>query len=223
MTSSKLPTRSGFIVKKTHSNQLHDEDRAFLALRKSLESYAPISDETWQALMKIAKFRSLAKHSYLYRSSEVPHSYAYIYQGLIRCFSCDAKGSEYNKNFFDEGMFPGSMTALLTSTPSKHVFEVLEDTLIIEINFAGYRKLMIEKNDLKLFQIYYLEKNWLLTKDAREVEIVQDDATARYLRFVEKHPSLVERLPQYHIASHLGITPTQLSRIRKKIIASQPM
>ena len=70
---------------------------------------------------------------------------------------------------------------------------------------------------MKLFQIHYLEKNWLLAKDAREIELVQEDATARYLRFIDEYPRLVERLPQYHIALHLGITPTQLSRIRKNL------
>jgi len=194
-----------------------DEDKAFLALRKSLESYSKISNNTWHEFHDIAKFKSLTKHAILYTAGEIPQSYAFIYQGLIRCFSCDDKGNEYNKNFFDEGMFPGAMTALLTSSPSALAFETLEDSLIIEIDFTAYRKLMIEKDDLKLFQIYYLEKNWLLAKDAREIELVQEDATARYLHFINEKPNLVERLPQYHIASHLGITPTQLSRIRKNL------
>jgi len=196
---------------------LNDEKMSFRALRHSLESYAPISDESWEALRGISKFRSLTKHTLLYRAGDIPQSYAYICQGLIRCFVCDEKGKEYNKNFFDEGMFPGSMTALLISSPSMLAFETIEDTLIIEIDFPAYRKLMIEKDDLKLFQIYYLEKNWLLAKDSREIEIVQDDATARYLRFIDNNPTLVARLTQYHIASHLGITPTQLSRIRKNL------
>jgi len=196
---------------------LSDEEKAYLALRKSLESYSFISNETWQALRGFSKFRSLTKDCILYRIGEVPNSYAYVYQGLVRCFVYDEKGNEYNKNFFDEGMFPGSMTALLTSTPSILAFEALEDALIIEIDFSAYRKLMIEKDDLKLFQIHYLEKNWLLAKEPREIEIVQDNATARYLRFIDKHPNLVDRLAQYHIASHLGITPTQLSRIRKNL------
>ena len=199
------------------SPTLNEENKSFLALRNSLASYAPISDETWEAFRGISKFRALAKHTVLYRAGNMPQSYAYVYQGLMRCFVCDENGKEYNKNFFDEGMFPGAMTALLTSSPSALAFETIEDTLLIEIDFLSYRKLMIEKNDLKLFQIYYLEKNWLLAKDSREIEIVQDDATARYLRFIEEHPTLVNRLPQYHIASHLGITPTQLSRIRKNL------
>lgn len=196
---------------------MNDEDKSFLALRNSLVSYAPISDKTWEALKGISKFRSLPKNTLLYSAGNMTQSYAYVYQGLMRCFACDENGKEYNKNFFDEGMFPGAMTALLTASPSMLSFESIEDTLLIEIDFLSYRKLMVESSDLKLFQIYYLEKNWLLAKDSREIEIVQDDATARYLRFIDEKPTLVNRLAQYHIASHLGITPTQLSRIRKNL------
>jgi hypothetical protein len=94
---------------------------------------------------------------------------------------------------------------------------------LIEIDFLAYRRLLLEYDDLKLFQIYYLEKNWLLDKDEREISLVQLDASARYQQFMSDFPRLVERLPQYHIASHLGITPTQLSRIRKKSSFHQPM
>lgn len=193
------------------------EDKTFLFLRQTLESYAPISDETWLAFKKICTFRALPKGAFLYKVGELPTVFSYVYQGLVRCFVCDQKGNEYNKTFFAEGAFPGSMSALLSSSPSAVAFETIEATLLIDINFLAYRRLMIEKDDLKLFQIYYLEKNWLRAKDVRETEIVQQDATTRYLRFVDLHQDLVERLPQYHIASHLGITPTQLSRIRKKL------
>lgn len=193
-----------------------DKNNAFVHLRKSLCEYTSISDDTWQAFAAICKFRVVDKDSYVYKIASKPSSFSYVYQGLVRCFSCDEKGNEYNKIFFEEGMFPGSMTALLKGEPSKLAFMAIEKSLLIEIDFTAYRKLMVENDELKLFQIYYLEKNWLLAKDAREIEIVQKDATERYLRFVDEYPSLVDRLPQYHIASHLGITPTQLSRIRKK-------
>lgn len=196
---------------------MKEENEAFQAMRKVLEAYAPLSEKTWLALVNICKYRALRKHEILYQTGDLLESYAFVYLGLIRCYVCDENGSEYNKMFFDEDTFPGSMTALLTSAPSKLSFEALENSLIIEINFSAYRKLLLEMNDLRLFQIYYLEKNWLLAKDAREIEIVQENATARYLRFIAEKPGLVERLPQYHIASHLGITPTQLSRIRKNI------
>ncbi|NQZ88303.1 MAG: Crp/Fnr family transcriptional regulator [Colwellia sp.] len=196
---------------------MRDTEKAFIALRNTLSLYTSISDSTWQAFMTICKFKSVTKHSLLYKIGYTPSSYSYIYKGLVRCFSCDGKGNEYNKVFFDEGKFPGSMTALLTSSPSILSLEALEDTLIIEINFIAYRKLMLKNDELKLFQIYYLEKNWLLAKESREIEFVQNDATARYLCFIDEYSQLTDRLPQYHIASYLGITPTQLSRIKKNI------
>jgi CRP-like cAMP-binding protein len=192
------------------------EGLAFKLLKKTLDSYTPISTETWSAIRAICKFRTVDKHNILYRVGEVPTSYSFVYSGLFRVFVTDEKGNEYNKNFFEEGSFPGPMAALLKSMPSQFTIDALEPSAIIEIDFRAYRKLLLEKHDLKLFQIHYLEKNWLLAKDAREVEIVLEDATQRYHRFLKEYPSLGARLPLYHIASHLGVTPTQLSRIRKK-------
>ncbi len=194
-----------------------DDQVALQALRQSLDAYWPISESTWQDFLAICHCRQIPKHGLLYRAGDVPRSYSYVVKGLIRGYAIDDKGNEYNKNFFAEGAFPGSMTALLTSAPSRLSFEAIEDSVVIEIDFAAYRQLMMARDDLKLFQIHYLERNWLLAKDVREIEIVQEDATERYLRFVAEHASLVDRLPQYHIASHLGITPTQLSRIRKNL------
>ncbi len=182
-----------------------------------MDSYSPISSKTWEALKAICEFKSLPKNFILYQCAKLPISFSFVYSGLFRVFITDDNGNEYNKNFFDEGTFPGSMSALLTSTPSQFTIESLEPSLIIVINFVAYRKLLLEANDLRLFHIFYLEKNWLLAKDAREVEIVQENATQRYQRFIKENPSISSRIPQYHIASHLGITPTQLSRIRKKI------
>jgi len=188
----------------------------YQAFKQSLNAYTPISRDTWQALKAVTQIKSLEKHQVLYRAGDIPCTYAWVFQGLIRGFVCDDKGNEYNKKFFDEGQFPGSMSALLTNQPSKLGFDALEKTVLIEIDFLAYRQLLLDYDDLKLFQIYYLEKNWLLDKDERETALVQEDASVRYQRFLGEFPHLVDRLPQYHIASHLGITPTQLSRIRNK-------
>ncbi len=207
------------VDKTTHRRNLVDtntKNMAFIALKKAMDSYSPISGETWLAFETVCTFRKIGKDNILCPPGEVPKSFSFVYSGLFRYYITDEKGNEYNKIIFDEGTFPGSMVALLTSTPSQFTIEALEPSSIIEINFKDFRKLLIEKHDLKLFQIYYLEKNWLLAKEPREVEIVQSNATQRYKNFLRKYPSLDERLPQYHIASHLGITPTQLSRIRKK-------
>ncbi len=193
----------------------NSEKVAFNALKTKMDSYYPLSETTWNSLRAISTFKRIPKHFNLYPLAEIPTTFAFVYSGLFRAYTLNEKGHEYNKIFFDEGMFPGAMTALLTTTPSQTAIESLEESQIILIDFQAFRQLLLKQNDLKLYQINYLEKNWLLAKDSREIQIVQENAAQRYKRFVETHPTMIGRIPQYHIALHLGITPTQLSRIRK--------
>lgn len=151
------------------------------------------------------------------RQGEVPSSFGFVCHGLLRGFSSNESGHQYNKVFFKEGTFPGSMIALLTNTPSAIAIQALEPSSVMRIHFRAYRRLLEQRSDLKWFQILYLEQNWLLAKEPREVALVQKNATQRYLDFLRDHPDLEKRLPQYHLASHLGVTPTQLSRIRRDL------
>jgi hypothetical protein len=56
-----------------------------------------------------------------------------------------------------------------------------------------------------------------LFKEAREKELLLDSLEVRYQRFVKNFPGLAQKIPQYHIASYLGVTDVALSRVRKKI------
>jgi len=182
-----------------------------------MSAYYPIAEQTWREFTGICELVSIEKNALLYPVGRVPKSFAFVYSGLFRLFIADEKGNEYNKMFFDENTFPGSMVALLKSEHSHFAIEALEQSTVVTIDFHGFRQLLAIKEDLKMFHIHYLEQNWLIAKEAREVALVQEEAQARYLRFLAEYPQLESRLPQYHIASHLGITPTQLSRIRKQL------
>lgn len=138
-------------------------------------------------------------------------------KGIARLYASDYQGQEYNKRFFVEGEFPGIMSALHLGHRVEQGIECLTDSILIEIDFVKYRDLLFSHDDLMQYQIHYLEKNWLLDKDKREILLVQKDATARYLHFLEQSPELTDRIPQYHLASHLGVSATQLSRIRKSL------
>ena len=59
-----------------------------------------------------------------------------------------------------------------------------------------------------------LTEQLYIKKEQREAEFLLDDAPTRYRNFQKQYPGLEDRLPQYHVASYLGITPVALSRIR---------
>ncbi len=197
------------------------QEASLNALRKAIEAYCPISNETWERFSQICDLIQLKKGQLFIRAGQTPRAIGFVYSGLLRAFTTDLNGNEYNNNFFSESSFPAAIVALLTASPSTFSIEALEESCLIQINFRAYRHLLNTCDDLKWFQILYLEKNWVIEKNKREVALVQEDATERYLYFRENFGPLESRIPQYHIASHLGITPTHLSRIRKALNNSQ--
>lgn len=189
----------------------------FSKMYNTMCSYAPIKEETFAKLKPFCRVVTIHKNEILYAPGELPDSFGFVVSGLFRAYRANESGGEYNKNFFVEGQFPGCMSALLTNAPSELGIQALENSMVVEILFVEFRKLLFDNVDLMLFHINYLERNWLLEKDLRECSIVQQSASLRYMEFKTQNPDLYRRLPKYHIASHLGITPTQLSRIRKNL------
>jgi len=76
-----------------------------------------------------------------------------------------------------------------------------------------FKKLFTEYPDIAFFYLKYMELHWIIEKEPLEISLRSDTAKTRYNEFLTKYPNLVKRLKKHHIASFLGITPTQLSRI----------
>jgi len=194
-------------VSKTH----HQFIQEFIA------RYYPIKEETLAHLQKIAQIQQVKKNELLLQIGQTAQSFHILYQGIVVAYFLDAQGEAYHKNIFLEGDFVGSTVSALKQEPSHFALEVIEDATVISFNYQQYRQLIERHEDLKNFYIAYLEKNWVIEKEKREIAIVMQGAKSRYLDFIKTHPNIENRVPLRYIASHLGITPTQLSRIRKDL------
>jgi len=192
-------------------------DKCKLMLKEKMNTYAYISEESWDKIQKICTMKKVKKGETLLYLGDVSRELFFICTGLLRTYFSDEEGNIYNKNLFLENDFSGSKVSLLLNTPSEFCIEALEDTSVICIPYKEYRKLIDENDDLKNFYIAYLEKNWVIEKERIEVSLILEDGTQRYLSYLDKYPNIEERVAQHHIAAHLGITPTQLSRIRKNL------
>ncbi len=186
-------------------------------LKVKLESYAQISVESWSLIESIIKFQELEKDEILLRNGQIAKNIHFVCKGALRAYVTDYDGNIYNKNIFLETDFAGSTVSYLLSTPSNFTLEALESTILISLDYKKYRHFIDNNIDLKNFYIAYLENNWVIEKEQREVSLVMENATERYLKLLSKHPNIDQRIQQLHLASHLGITPTQLSRIRKDL------
>ena len=186
-------------------------------IKATFDSYYAIEKNSLAHLLSIAKVTNLQKGKLLLDIGQTSKDIYILYQGAIVSYFINTDGNQYHKNIFLEGDFVGSTVSNLKSEPSQFALKAIENTTIISFNYKKYRALINAHSDLKNFYIAYLEKNWVIDKEQREINIVMKEASERYLNFIIAHPNIENRVPLNYIASHLGITPTQLSRIRKKI------
>lgn len=186
-------------------------------VKRVLNRYNPVSNESVSLILSISRVQNLKKGEVLLDIGKISREKHILYKGAIVSYFMNSNGDLYHKNIFLEDDFVGSTVSALKEKPSEFALEAIEDVTLISINHRRYRQLIDRYTDLKKFYIAYLEKNWVVDKERREIDIVLKDADERYFDFISAHPKIETRIPLHYIASHLGITPTQLSRIRKKI------
>jgi CRP-like cAMP-binding protein len=196
------------------------KSQAYLeCLLGKMNSYAPISKETWEEFKKICRVYDIEKDEEIVTLGEKSESIFFVAKGIFRAFVLggDEGEKEVVKNFFDEERFPASITSMLKNEVSNFCMQALEPSIVVKINFKGFRELLKKKDDLKWFHIQYLEKHWLLEREPQELSLLNQDASKRYLSFLKQYPGIIDRVALYHVASRIGVTPTQLSRIRKEL------
>jgi CRP-like cAMP-binding protein len=184
-------------------------------LRQFLNSISIVNDNAWLEVEQLFAAATLKKGEYFVRRGQISTRFAFLKSGVVRAFYASDNGKEYNKQFFTPSSIIGGYSSLITGQPSVTIQQALTDC---DVLIADYHKLTalyeyhadLERLGRRFAELYFVEK------EQKEIEIVLYDAQKRYNLFKIRYPQLDQLIPQYHIASYLGITPTQLSRIRKQ-------
>jgi CRP-like cAMP-binding protein len=186
---------------------------------KSLCRIHPLTEAAWQDFKDLLETQELGRNEYLVHEGEKVRFCYLLTEGVVRVYF-NNEGTEYNKTFFIPGMFPTPLTALISDLPSMLSFQALLPSRLVRFSYKGFRALFEKHRCLESLLLVILEQEWI-AKEAHDIQMVTNDATTNYLLFREKYPGLENCIPQYHIASFLGITPIQLSRIRARLSKSR--
>lgn len=183
---------------------------------KYLNEISPLSQETIHALSGLFKSVVLKEGAFFIEEGKYAKEIGFLESGVVRAFFVNADGKEYNKQFFVGPTLVGAYTSLLTKQKNRIAQKALTDCKLWTVSFDEIERLYAKFHDLerlgrKIAEYYFIEK------EKKELEMALLDAEKRYLILREEFPSLEMKIPQYHIASYLGISPTQLSRVRNKM------
>ncbi|MCC7405619.1 MAG: Crp/Fnr family transcriptional regulator [Bdellovibrionales bacterium] len=194
---------------------------AIESLRSSLAKVVAIPPTEWLAFARMLKFRKLRKGEVYFRQGERFDEIGFVVRGLLYTYYLDASGIETVKYIATEGTPVCPYAALIQNRPSHFSAKCLEPTFLVVLRYDDllklYRRHVCWVNMGRIFA----ERLFIL-REERERQFQTLDAEARYQCFVEVFGKHLERIPQYLIASCIGISPVHLSRIRQAPKESTP-
>ncbi|WP_245600612.1 Crp/Fnr family transcriptional regulator [Sulfurospirillum arcachonense] len=189
-------------------------EEQLLVLYTALNDISPISIEVWKEIKPFFHSVSLETSEYLFKSGDIVEDFFFLTSGLARYYYPREDGKEFNKSFaVKKGHLLSSISSVAKQEPSAFSVEILSHFECLSIKYKDFLMLgdkFEEWNHLTL-RIY---EALTVKKERREADFLLLSATQRYQKFLEEYSEVVDVLPNYHIASYLGITEVGLSRIR---------
>lgn len=168
-------------------------------------------------LLAAARVIKVAKGSTVLRAGDVAEHLFHIDQGLLRYFYLDeATGDERTGQFFDEGGTVTDAASFLTGAPATQTIEAVEDSILLIVPRTALLRAYDEDHATERFGRKMVEAGFLGSQ-RRAATLLNMSPDDRYRHYVQSRPEIVRRVPQYLLASFLGITPESLSRIRGRL------
>jgi len=140
----------------------------------------------------------------------------FLVKGIVRYLSVSSEGKEFTQSFMYAPGISGSTRAMTRKVDSLFSIEALDDVICFEFDWVTFFEQM-KKHPGFMESYNHLLENMFIKKEEREYAFVQQSAEQRYLTFLDKNSQLRDKIPLKMIASHIGITPIALSRIRNKL------
>lgn len=159
--------------------------------------------------------KKVRKNHYLLEEGKVSNFIGFVANGCFRLFRKGEDGQEYTMKFAIENWWISDFTSFMSGEPSNCYIEALENSELIWFSREAWDHLLATIPNFKRMIDSLTAKNFEANQD-RIFSNISEPAEVRYDNFVNKYPTLYNRIPLYMIASFLGVTRETLSRIRKQ-------
>jgi len=173
------------------------------------------NEEEWEAFTRIVKFKKLKKKDLLLEEGQVCNFIAFLNSGVLREYSFQ-NDKETTVDFVSENQFTSDFQSFIMQVPSVQYLEALTDVDLLILKKEDINSLYDQYKIWERFGRLIIEKVFC-GAEAKRKKLISTSHEEQYRDFSIAYPQIVQQVPQYYIASYLGLTPEHLSRLRKKV------
>ncbi len=194
----------------------------FKKYQEFIGKYIDLNYIEWTLLKSKLSILEYKKGDIIHSVGDVCTSLSFINSGLARAYAIGEDGKDYtwsiffnDKNSHMTNLFVVDYESFINQTESKLAIDVIEDCQVVTVDYKDIEQLYSKlKKGERFGRLMSQEAYSYLHNRAIERDLMS--AKERFNNFMSKTPFLLDKVPQYHIASYLGITPQHLSRLKKE-------
>lgn len=186
--------------------------------KQYLQKNAGVTDNEYKQLADQLKSERIEKGNFLLQPGEICSHAFFVEKGLLRSYTIDQAGKEHIIQFASENWIITDRSSTYFNEPSDFYIDAIEASTVIYLD----RKFIDHAADISKSFRAFNEKalhNHIRQLQKRITMLLSASAEQRYMNFIKLYPDLTLRVPQWMIASYLGIAPESLSRVRKELAA----
>lgn len=176
------------------------------------------STEEWEVVSQLNILRYFKKGTFLLKNEQFSETTYYVIKGCLMSYSI-SDGEEKVMEFYEErDTFTPS--CISTNKPSNSYLLCIEDC-VLSLGTPESERIMMGKFPRfeKICRI--ISEKSLIEQKIQFEQFKFASPEERYINFATTRPSLLQRVPQYQIASYLGLTPQSLSRIKRRLLKTE--
>lgn len=191
----------------------------FNNILNNIRRYVNLSPSDEEQFTAIVRTTRVKKRQFIVQPRFICTHQTYVVKGAFRSYFVSDEGVDHTIQFAIDDWFISDFNSYISQTPASLYVEALEDSIIQQIAYQDVENICEANPKFERFFRLVAQKSFAFSQ-RRILSNLGKSAEDRYLEFHDMYPAIVQRVPQYALASYLGMSAEFLSKIRKRLAES---